>query len=178
VVQVKNRDEGTTPKAIFGEDFTKIKNSNAISESAPPMPKRRKTTPPSAKEEEAPEDASTEKKKVPIRDGPNFVFNEVKKPILFLLFDLGNVRTLSSIAPAIEVSYTSEDNPRVWAIHSRGHGERVFRCTDLMNCGLTSELFFNASVLGYSEHDQAAKRNDCFYKLDPSFRYPRATKGK
>jgi hypothetical protein len=180
VVQVKNRDEGTTLWAIFGEDFTKVEDSDAISESAPPMPKKRKTTPSSAKEEEAPKDASTDtekKKKGPIREGPNFVFNKVEKPILFLLFDLGNVRTQGSIAPAIEVSYTSKNNPRVWAIHSRGHGEGVFRCTHLMDCGHTSELFFNASVLGYSEHDQAAKRNDCFYKLDPSFRYPPATKG-
>jgi hypothetical protein len=182
VVQVKNSDGGTTPKAIFREDFTKFEDSDAISEDAPPKPKKLKTskgTPPSAEEEEAPEDASTDtEEKGPVRDGPYFVFNERKKPILFLLFDLGNVITPTSTTPAIEVSYTSkkENIPRVWAIHSRGHGDGVFGCLRHMECVSASNSLFNASVLGSrSQHDRATQRNDCFYKLDRSFRYPSAT---
>jgi hypothetical protein len=177
VVQVKNRDAGTTPKAIFREDFTKFEDSD----DAPlkhKKPKTSKGTPPSAEEEEASEDASTDtEKKGPVRDGPYFVFNERKKPILFLLFDLGVVK---STAPAIEVSYTSkkENIPCVWAIHSRGHGDTVFGCLPFMDCASASDSFFKASVLGSrSQHDRATQRNDCFYKLDRSFRYPSATEG-
>jgi hypothetical protein len=176
VVQVKNRNAGTTPKAISREDFTKFEDSD----DAPFKHKKPKTsedTPPSAEEEEAPEDASTDtEEKGPVRDGPYFVFNERKKPILFLLFDLGVV---TSTAPAIEVSYTKKENiPCVWAIHSRGHGKEVFDCLSSMECVSASDSFFKASVLGSrSQHDRAAQRNDCFYKLDRRFRYPSATKG-
>jgi hypothetical protein len=181
VAQVKNRDVGTTPSAIFQEDFTKVKDSDAIFEIAAPTAKKRKASksiPSNAKKEKAPENASTDtkekKEKIPIRNGSYFVFHKMEKPILCLLLDLGFVRTKSSIAPAIEVSYTSkeEDIPRVWVIHSRGHGKTVFGCLDLMDCADASKMLFKALVLGSSLHDRVAQRNDCFYELDRSLRYP------
>jgi hypothetical protein len=194
VVQVKNRDVGTTPSALFEEDFTKVEDTDAAIEDSDAASsnatkrktKKRKTsksTSSNARLEKAPENASTDakkkKEKKPIRNGPYFVFHKMKKPILYLLFDLGFVRTDSSIAPAIEVSYTSKEEniPRVWAIHSRGHGETVFGCLGPMGCGYPSNLFFIASVSGSSLHDQVAQRNDRFYELDRSFRYPSAIEG-
>ena len=77
-----------------------------------------------------------------IRNGKNFIFNNVQNPILFLLFDLGaNPVT----APTIQVSVSRERDPPVWAIHSRGHDERVFGCLKLMKCGEAAEKFFAAS---------------------------------
>jgi hypothetical protein len=174
VVQVKNREKATTPRNLFAEGFTTVEDSGAASTNT----KRRKTSKkalPNAEPEETPENASTNTKKKdgPVRDGDNFFFKEMEKPILCLLFDLGVVRTTLSTSPAIEVSYTKEEkNPRVWVIHSRGHGNTVFGCFGPMDCAKASDSFFRASVLGSSEHDQAAKRNDCFYDLDRSFRYP------
>jgi hypothetical protein len=193
VVQVKNREVATTPTALFGEDFTKvwgtdaaIEGSDAISESTPPDAKKRKasrSTPSNAKKGKAPKNASTDTKKkedqVPIRDANDYVFRKMEKPILLLLFDLGFVRAKSSTVPAIEVSHTSKekDIPRVWAIHSRGHGQDVFGCLDPMGCRPASDSFFTAAVLGSSLQDRIARGNDCFYELDKSFRYPPATEG-
>jgi hypothetical protein len=134
-----------------------------------------KNTLPNAEPEETPENASTNTKEKdgPVRNGDYFFFKEMEKPILCLLFDLGVVRTALSTSPAFEVSYTKEEkNPRVWVIHSRGHGSTLFGCLGPMDCAKASDSFFRASVIGSSEHDQAAKRNDCFYDLDRSFRYP------
>jgi hypothetical protein len=191
VAQVKNRNVGTTPSTIFKEDFTKVEDTDAAIEdsdahSALSNAKKRKTsrsTSSNAKKEKALENASTDatkgKEKKPIRNGEYFVFQEMKKPILFLLLDLGFVRTDVSIAPAIEVSYTSKEEniPRVWAIHSRGHGETVFSCLSLMRCEYESKMFFKASVLGSSLHDRQAQRNHRFHEIRRSFRYPSATEG-
>jgi hypothetical protein len=214
VVQVKNKDVGTSPDTLFEEKFTKV----AATEDSAQSPKRQKTSKSAssnakrekapenastdakmeealenastdakmeeapenastdAKMEEAPEDASTDAKKKkpkkPIRKGEYFVFQEMKKPILYLLFDLGFV---SSKVPAIEVSYTSKEEkniPRVWAIHSRGHDENVFGCLRLMRCEEAGKKFFSILAPGLSLHDRAAQRNDCFYELDRGFRYP------
>jgi hypothetical protein len=47
------------------------------------------------------------KEKIPIHNGSNFVFNKIKNPFLFLLFDLGAIRAKKSSAPPVEVSYSS-----------------------------------------------------------------------
>jgi hypothetical protein len=79
VVAVKNKDASTTPVAIFQETFKKLDGSRITSSNTP------------------------------IRgQDNNFLFNGMKMPILFLLFDLGFVRTDSFKALAVEVSYTSK----------------------------------------------------------------------
>src|SRR5204862_1950834 len=112
------------------------------------------------------------KDKVPIRNGLIFVFNEMDNPILFLLFDIGAVRSNKSIASPVEVSYSSkiENIPRVWAIHSRGHDEKVFGCLQLMGCVEASKMFFISAVSDVSVHDQITRRNERFYELRRSFR--------
>ena len=73
-------------------------------------------------------------------------------PILFLLVDIGFVRTHKATAPCVEVSYGSENESRVWAIHSRGHDEKVFGCLQYMECIRAIEKFFISAILGFSEH--------------------------
>jgi hypothetical protein len=191
VIQVKNRDETTTPGAILHEEFTMVKNrkrnapessltkakiqkvseipsTKAKKEEASEIPSTK------SKKEEASESASTEaeKKKEPFRNTAKFVFNRMKNPILFLLFDFGGARTEKSIAPSVEVSYSSniKNVPRVWAIHSRGHDQKVFGCLSLMDCVEAGKMFFASSMPVVSTHDQAARGNELFYKLDRSFR--------
>jgi hypothetical protein len=188
VVQV-NKDTGSTPSTLLGEEFTDVEAEGKATEDSDSIvqsPKRQKTSKSAssnAKTEKAPEDASTDAKKKnpkePIRNGPYFLFQEMKRPILYLLFDLCFARKDSPRAPAIEVSYTSkeEDIPRVWAIHSRGHDEKVFGCLGLMRCEDASYAFFKALALDSSRHDQEARRNDCFYELNRRFRYPSETEG-
>ena len=67
----------------------------------------------------------------------------MRKPILFLMFDIG-VKAIQS--PLVKVSY-SEDNttPQVWAVHSRGHTDKTFGCLRAMDCSGNSAAFF-ASV--------------------------------
>jgi len=156
MIQVKNRDAATTPKAIFQEEFTTVDEERKAS-NVPANPS-----------------TSRKKAKVPIRNGLKFVFNEMTNPILFLLFDLGIARTNRAIAPHVEVSYSSnkKDSPRVWAIHSRGHDGNVFRCLKLMNCEESSKAFFTITVSGVNMHDTLARSNELFYKLHRDFRYP------
>jgi hypothetical protein len=159
VIQVKNRVGTTTPKAIFQEEFTMVTNQNHNGlQSSSTM----------ARTHKAEESAST-KAEDPIRGMEN--------PILFLLFDLGGTRTEKSIAPSVEVSYSSNESvPRVWAIHSRGHDENVFGCLSLMGCVDAGKMFFISAVPAFSAHDQAARENDTFCRLARSFRL-RTVKG-
>ena len=181
VIQVKNRDETTTPGAILHEEFTMVSNrkrgapGSSLTKASTKAKKEEASEIPStkSKKEEASESASTEaeKKKEPFRNTPNFVFNRMKNPILFLLFDFGGARTERSIAPSVEVSYSSniENVPRVWAIHSRGHDQKVFGCLSLMGCVEAGKMFFTSAVPGASTHDQAARENEFFSEPDESF---------
>jgi hypothetical protein len=206
VIQVKNRVETTTPRAILREEFAMVKNRKRrastsswttdrtwkASEIAPTKAKKGEASESSstkarmrkaseiastkAKKGEASEIASTkaEKEKGPLRNGDNFLFQKMKNPILFLLFDFGGARTEWSIAPSVEVSYSSniENVPRVWAIHSRGHDENVFGCLSLMDCVEAGKMFFIYAAPGFSVHDQAVRENDLLLETDRSFRYP------
>jgi hypothetical protein len=114
VVQVKNWAESTKPKDIFREEFTVV---GVGEESKAARSKKRKAS----------GSESTEaKKEKPLREGPYFIFRDMKNSILFLLFDLQPDRTNNTITPSVEVS-SSKDGiiPRVWAIQ---HDENVFGC--------------------------------------------------
>jgi hypothetical protein len=193
VIQVKNRVETTTPEAILREEFTMVKNrvrrASEGSETTERMWKASESSSTKARLRKASEIASTktkkgkasesastkaEKEKAPIRNGDKFVFQKMKDPILFLLFDFGGARTEWSFAPSVEVSYSSNINnvPRVWAIHSRGHDEKVFGCLSLMGCMEAGRMFFTSAVPGFSVHDQVVRGNILLDEMDRSFRYP------
>jgi hypothetical protein len=184
VIQVKNRIHTTTPGAILQEEFTVVKNreqraSESLSTKAG-IRKASEIASTKAKKEEVSESASTkaEKEKSHIHNRAEFVFNQMENPILFLLFDFRRARTEKSIAPSVEVSYSSnvENVPRVWAIHSRGHDENVFGCLSLMDCVVEGEMFFASAVPDASEHDQIVRQNDVFRELERSFRVPEKSK--
>ncbi|KAN0072488.1 hypothetical protein V8E54_009417 [Elaphomyces granulatus] len=54
---------------------------------------------------------------------------------LLILFDLGSEQN------SVEVSYSKASNPRIWAIHSKGHDDRVFACLNKME--VHPDTFFN-----------------------------------
>ena len=183
MIQVKNKNDPSTPRAIFKEEFTTVKEQKASGvltkrkreNASSSSTNHRKAEAPTPTEAEAP--TPTEAKaptKVPIRDGPYFVLGEMTNPILFLIFDLGITPTKRAIAPSVNVSYSSNDkkSPRVWAIRSRGHDNKVFGCLELMSCEESSKTFFTSVALGANAHDIVARRNQIFYKLSRDFRYP------
>jgi hypothetical protein len=173
-VQVKNRDDATTPEAIFQEAFMEVENRKTPDLASTKKRKgfdlsighRRK------KVSNVLTDSST-RANVPIRNGPNFVFNKMTNPILFLLFDIGITRANRATAPPVQVSYSSNDenSPRLWAVHSRGHGNTVFRCLELMDCMGVGRIFFTTTASGDNSHHKLAKRNELFYELRRGFRY-------
>jgi len=59
----------------------------------------------------------------------------------------------------------------MWAIHSRGNDETVFRCLKLMGCVTESNMFFASTVSSSRFHDELAGRNRIFHRLHRSFRY-------
>jgi hypothetical protein len=139
LIQVKNRDDATTPEAIFQEEFMEVENRKTPDLAST---KKRKGFGLSIgrrgkKVSNVLTDSSTGRGQgnVPIRNGPNFVANKMTNPVLFLLFDIGITRANRATAPPVQVSYSSNDenSPRVWAVHSRGHGNTVFRCLELMD---------------------------------------------
>ncbi|KAI9763099.1 MAG: hypothetical protein M1840_000911 [Geoglossum simile] len=148
LVQDKNKEVASTLESIFLEDFIEdfTGGSGSLSEYIP---------------------------KASIRNGTKFVFNDMKNPILFLLFDMGVQRTEQSKSPAIRVCRSRDGRfPKVWAIHSRGSDARVFRCLRLMECEQESRMFFASTASSGSLHEELAERNRIFHRLHENFRYP------
>jgi hypothetical protein len=147
LVQDKNKEVGSTLESIFSEEFT----TDFTGDSGSPL----KYNP-----------------KASIRNGTKFVFNDMKNPILFLLFDMGVQRTNQSTSPAIRVGCSRDGwSPKVWAIHSRGNDARVFRCLQLMECGTESGMFFASTTSGRALHEKVSERNRIFHRLHENFRY-------
>ena len=117
---------------------------------------------------EIPEEANSPSS---IRNGPYFVFNEMKNPVLFLLFDLGIVRAPKATSALLQVSCTGGREPDIWAIHSRGHDRTVFGCLEHMRCGDNSEMFFASVQAEKNAHYDLCQRNKVFSKLERNFRY-------
>jgi hypothetical protein len=147
LVQVKNRTEATTPKKIFNEIFTNVTSK------VPPDPRIR----------DAPDS---------VRNQEEFAFKQMEKPILFLLFDLGIVRSDRATSPLVQVSVSQTKKlPELWAIHSRGHDNAVFGCLKRMDPTDDSQQFFVSMPQGESLADKLARRNRTFYELKRSYRY-------
>src|SRR5947209_19141510 len=106
----------------------------------------------------------------PIREQPDFAFKGMTNPILFLLFDLGVVRSARATSPLVQVSHI-EKPPVLWAIHSRGHDRAVFSYLERMDTTNASQQFFTSMPQGESLADRLAGRNRTFYDLKRSYRY-------
>ena len=145
LVQVKNQSEAMTLEGIFKENFTKVSPKDTLNSRI--------------------RDAANS-----IRQQPNFAFKQMTNPVLFLLFDLGVVRSARATPPLIQVSH-SEMSPVLWTIHSRGHDKAVFGCLERMDTTGASQQFFTSMPQGKSLADQLAGRNRTFYRLKRSYRY-------
>ncbi|KAI9769305.1 MAG: hypothetical protein M1839_003756 [Geoglossum umbratile] len=159
VVQDKNRVTPTTVRSIFKEHFTTIDHKTGK-----PQPDKPQAGKP-AKQKTAKRRKTEEP---PLRENNQyFVFNEIKHPVLFLLFDM-RVSPINSLP--IEVSYSIGDNPPVWAIHSRGHSKQVFRCLEHMDSGEQCKTFFKSAMENTSMDADIARENMGFHKLAREFR--------
>lgn len=148
LIQVKYKAIATSPQAIFGEPFTPLGASSA----AQPHGSRK-----------------------PLRDGPYFVFEDFKRPLLFLLFDLGAKVNKRKKPKAVQFSLSDNRSPPIWAIHSKGHGPQVFGCLSTMHCADKSDLMFLQTTPAHSNlHDQLAISNNVFANLDPQAYFPNA----
>jgi len=146
LVQVKNKTDATTPRAIFEEDFVNV------------SPETRNPANLKARSSE--------------RDPKKFVFNQMANPILFLLFDLGVVRSNRAYAPLVQVMHSkSGKQPDLWAIHSRGYDDTIFGCLQRMNVTDSHEQFFASVHIGDTLADRLSLRNRTFYELEREFRY-------
>ena len=129
MVQTKNKVVATLPNSIFRETFIDP-------ESKPEQEKSQ------VKQKKSSQDKQKKKSQdKPLRDTGFFVLDDIGHPILFLLFDLGITTKPKN---PVKVSKSSGEDPVIWAIHSRGHGEDVFSCVDKMNCESVIEGFFLA----------------------------------
>jgi len=104
-----------------------------------------------------------------------FIFHGIKKPILFLMFDMG----LSLVASLpFELSCSNYTDPQVWAIHSRGHSKDVFGCLEKMDGLNECEVFFSSIMETSGKYVDIARRNMAFRKLARAFRYPTVDKAR
>ncbi|KIX09491.1 uncharacterized protein Z518_00571 [Rhinocladiella mackenziei CBS 650.93] len=146
LVQVKNKKEATTPREIFQEDFKNISPETSNLGKSKAISSERKPT--------------------------KFVFNQMTNPILFLLFDLGVVRSNQAHAPLVQVMRSESGlRPDLWAIHSRGYDYTVFGCLQYMNATDSSERFFASIKMGETLADQLSLRNKLFHMVREGFRY-------
>ncbi|KAK2784946.1 hypothetical protein FQN53_008132 [Emmonsiellopsis sp. PD_33] len=145
LVKVNNKETATSPKNILKEEFFPVDG-------------------------EIPCKSAGERDRE--RDGPYFIFQDPKQPLLLLIMDLGV--SIDGSTPRLQVSRTNKDDlPVVWAIHSRGYDAGTFRCLTHMNCEPVYEQLFQATSPHISNHDICALRNDRFAKLGRGYRYPK-----
>jgi hypothetical protein len=173
LIQTKNKNIATRPDDVFQEIFEKVS--------------------PKPKSQRIPKAALSYRSIRDLDHGESkFVFNKMKNPILFLLFDLGITRAPKATSPIVQVSRStyrkpdgsktkpdgsetkpdgSETKPDVWAVHSRGHDNTVFGCLNLMQCERSAKNFFMSTNLENNSHDNLCRRNKTFSSLKEGFRY-------
>ncbi|KAI9762592.1 MAG: hypothetical protein M1840_001218 [Geoglossum simile] len=172
VIQAKNRTNATTPSSIFREQFVQppTRQSPRKLVKEPPIYQSTEYT----SDDLSPTHQTTEESsgKPPIRQSTEYAFKEMSHPILFLLFDMN---TNPGTAARVRVSCSTDDSlPSVWAIHSRGHTDKVFGCLEAMGISNSTEVFFASTVVeGKGMHGDIARHNLVFDKLERGFRYAR-----
>lgn len=151
LVQVKNRDQATTPDAIFKEPFIKVSPEGPNNSQQDGTNSVRKET------------RRTKNKMVKESD---YAFKHLKKPALVLVFDLGE--EASSIR--FQVSQATQA-PELWAIHTKGHDETIFGCLMCMNAQNASKTFFSQLTHFQGVANSLAIRNKTFFALSRDDRY-------
>ncbi|KAI9860589.1 MAG: hypothetical protein M1813_006013 [Trichoglossum hirsutum] len=166
VVQVKNKEKDSIiPSHIFNERFDIVRLETELLKADPSsIPRARKQR----KKKMAKGSGSAEPPPPPPK--PKYFSLGGMNPILLLVLDLG----ISKHTFHVQVSRSRPDravDPCIWAIHSKGHGASIFRCIETIGCRDACKLFFASAVPRSSEHDELARRNKIFYRLDREFRY-------
>ncbi|KAH0558650.1 hypothetical protein GP486_004697 [Trichoglossum hirsutum] len=160
MIQDKNKTVATSIRSVFKEEFTMITQKTGYPSKRPKI-------------QETSRESADKKCERPIGEKDMFIFHGIKKPILFLMFDMG-VSPVTS--PPLEVSYSNYTNPRVWAIHSRGHSRSVFGCLESMDPLGHCETFFSSTIVAAGKYVDIARENMAFEKLARAFRYPTVDK--
>jgi hypothetical protein len=93
----------------------------------------------------------------------DFLFSDPRKPMLYMLLDLG-VRVIGPRTRPVQVlrSLAADGAPSpassaVWAIHARGHDAGVYGCVTALNANLAVTKFWAAIAPG---DDEVGYRND------------------
>jgi len=151
LVEVKNRNQATTPDAIFREPFIKVSPKEPNNSQQDGTNSVRKET------------IRTKGKILKVSD---YAFKHLKKPALVLVFDLGEEG--SSIR--FQVSRAMEA-PELWAIHTKGHDKTIFGCLTCMNAEDASKTFFSQLTQFEGVANSLAIRNKTFFALSRGARY-------
>lgn len=101
MIQVKNRNDATTVKSIFQEEFTTVSKKRKAPDVQAKRKREEAPNPPTDPPTDQPTSHKASIRKASIRNGSNFVLNKMTNPILFLLFDLG----ITITNRRVEVSY-------------------------------------------------------------------------
>ncbi|KAI9760436.1 MAG: hypothetical protein M1840_002414 [Geoglossum simile] len=164
VVQVKNKNKSTTvPPHIFNEGFDIVTPGTEL-------PGAGSCSVPRTRDGKRKQRKRKSKSAGPPFHKPKYFSLGGTNPILLLLFDLG----ISKPDFRVQVSRSRKNSaadPYIWAIHSKGHRESTFRCIETIGCTEACALFFASAVPQSSRHDELARRNQIFYRLDREFRY-------
>ncbi|KIW99997.1 uncharacterized protein Z518_10925 [Rhinocladiella mackenziei CBS 650.93] len=173
VVQVKNKKNATTVREIFREDFVNVdQKSNSGKSKAESFNPGGKDSGRDEEDSEREKKDSKRDEKGSKREPTKFVFNQMKYPILCLLFDLGVVRSSRAYAPLVQVMQSeSGQQPDLWAIHSRGHDHTIFGCLEHMKATDSSDRFFASVQTNETLADQLSRRNRMFSQLEEDYRY-------
>ncbi len=152
LIQNKNRESATTIASMFNEPFvTPSLNTKKPSKRAKYLQKSERA----------------------LRNGPNFIFNKMEKPILFLMFDIG---TKIIRSPPVEVSHSDGNIPQIWAVHSRNHTGETFGCLKEMDSSGNSAAFFTSVIEKVGLYADIAKENIGYGKLSRDARYGKLVK--
>lgn len=147
LIQNKNRESATTIASMFNEPFvTPSLETKKLLKGAKYLPKSEGA----------------------LRNGPNFIFNKMENPILFLMFDIG-AKTIRS--PLVEVSHSYEKIPQIWAVHSRNHTDETFGCLKAMDGSRNSAAFFASVIEKVGLYADIANENIGYGKLSRDARY-------
>lgn len=141
LIQNKNCENATTIASMFNEPFMTLYLE---------IKKLSKPVKYSQKSQEA------------LQNRANFIFNKMKNPILFLIFDIG-VKTIWS--PLVKVSYSYKKNPQIWTVHSRDHINKTFGCLKTMDSSGNSTAFFASVIEKMGQYANIAKENIGYGKL-------------
>ena len=99
---------------------------------------------------------------------PNFIFNKIEKPILFLMFDMGT-KTIQFLP--IKVLHSDRNISQIWVVHSRNYKGKTFGCLKEMDSSGNSAAFFTSVTETVGLYADIVKENIGYGKLSWNARY-------